>query len=159
VTTPTFPSVTNFTIEGWTYLTNPTWNSTGNYNNALYGSYGKIRMLIRPGASNTSAYALGYFGVWLNGVEYGLQPVLKSADNTNQWVYWALVRNGNTLTLYRNGVQVGQRTDLPVSAVANINGSLLAQDTSYFLKGNVDEVAVYNYALSATSIQTHYSVH
>ncbi len=155
VSLPTLPSATNFTIEGWTYLTDATWNSTTNYNNSLYASYSKVRMLIRPAASTT--YQLGYFGVWLSGTEYALQPVLKSVSNTNQWVYWALVRNGSTLTVYRNGVQVGQRTDLPASAVANINGNILAMDSAYFLKGQVDEVAVYSLALTATRVQAHYN--
>src|SRR6266516_2643409 len=128
---PALLSVTNFTIEGWTYLTDATWNSTSNYNNTLYGSSGHVRMIIRPGAANSNAYALGYFGVTLSGVEYAMQPLLTGASNTNQWVYWALVKNGNTLTLYRNGVQVGQRTDLPASTVANITGTMLVQDTAY----------------------------
>lgn len=157
VASPAFSTVTNFTIEGWTYLTDPTWNSGANYNNALYGKYGNLRLLIRPGASNTSAYALGYFGVWLNGTEYSIQPVNKTLTNTNQWVHWVLVRNGSTLTAYRNGVQVGQRTDLPATATANITGSVLVTDTAYYLKGSVDEVALYNYALSATRIQAHYN--
>lgn len=157
VASPAFSTVTNFTIEGWTYLTDPTWNSGANYNNALYGKYGNLRLLIRPGASNTSAYALGYFGVWLNGTEYSIQPVNKTLTNTNQWVHWVVVRNGSTLTVYRNGVQVGQRTDLPATATANITGSVLVTDTAYYLKGSVDEVALYNYALSATRIQAHYN--
>ncbi len=157
VASPAFSTVTNFTIEGWTYLTDPTWNSTTNYNNSLYGKYGNLRILIRPGASNKSAYALGYFGVWLNGTEYSIQPVNTALTNTNQWVHWVLVRNGSTLTVYRNGVQVGQRTDLPATATANITGSVLVTDTAYYLKGSVDEVALYNYAFSATRIQAHYN--
>ncbi len=157
VASPAFSTVTNFTIEGWTYLADPTWNSGANYNNALYGKYGNLRILIRPGASNSGAYALGYFSIWLNGTEYSIQPVNKSLTNTNQWVYWAIVRNGNTLTVYRDGVQVGQRTDLPATATANITGSVLVQDSSYYLKGSVDEVGLYNYALSATRIQAHYN--
>ena len=157
ITPPAFSTVTNFTIEGWTYLTDPSWNSASNYNNALYGRWGDLRVLIRPGASNTSAYALGYFSVWLNGTEYSLQPVNKSLTNTNQWVHWAVVRNGSSLTVYRNGAQVGQRTDLPASATANISGTALVQDTSYYLKGSVDEIALYNYALTATRVQAHYN--
>jgi len=158
VTLPTQPSVTNFTIEGWTYLTDPNWNSANYYNETLYGSWLNVRLLIRPGASNPNSYALGLFSVWLNGTEYSLQPVNTSLTNTNQWVYWALVRNGNTLTVYRNGVQVGQRTDLPATATANISAPLLAQDAKlYFLKGSPDEVAVYNTALSASRIQAHYN--
>ena len=159
VSPPTLPAVTNFTIEGWTYLTDATWDSGSSYNNGLYGSYNKVRLLIRPNTSTTNQYSLGYFGVWLSGVEYALQPSLKTVSNTGQWVYWAMVRNGATLTVYRNGVQVGQRTDLPATATANINGQILAMDSSYFLKGNIDEVAVYNTALSATQVLAHYNAH
>ena len=108
-------------------------------------------MLARPGlgSSPTAAYA----GVWLNGTEYLLQPN-STASNLNTWVYWVLTRKGNTLTLYRNGVQIGQRTDLPATATATMSGSIGAQGGSnYFLTGRIDEVAVYNSALSAAASQ------
>jgi Concanavalin A-like lectin/glucanases superfamily len=86
-----------------------------------------------------------------------LQPN-SPASNLNTWVYWALTRKGNTLTLYRNGVQIGQRTDLPATATATISGSIGAQGGSaYFLTGRVDDVAVYNSALSSAAITSHYS--
>ena len=34
-----------------------------------------------------------------------------------------LTRKGSTLTLYRNGVQIGQRTDLPATAAATSHNS------------------------------------
>jgi len=69
-----------------------------------------------------------------------------------------LTRKGNTLTLYRNGAQIGQRTDLPATATATINGSIGAQGGStYFLTGRIDDVAVYNSALSAAAITSHYT--
>src|SRR5438477_8858545 len=46
-----------------------------------------------------------------------LQPTSPSS-NINIWVYWALTRQGNLLTLYRNGVQIAQRSDLPATATA-----------------------------------------
>jgi Concanavalin A-like lectin/glucanases superfamily len=168
ITLPALQTVTNFTFEGWTYLTDPTWNSIGNYNNTIYG-YGKAALgsngksasglfvAIRPGVSNKSAYALGYFQVALNGKEYALQPKDAAADNVNQWVYWAVVRSGSTFTVYRNGVQVGQRTDLPATATADISGSALAYYHTYFLKGRVDEIAMYPSALSPNRIQAHYN--
>jgi hypothetical protein len=155
---PTLSAVTNFTIEGWTYLTDASWNSTSNFNNTLIGKSGNIRLLIRPGNANASSNSLGYFGVWLGGTEYALQPTTTTLSNVNQWVNWALVRNGSILTLYRNGTQVAQRTDLPATTTANITGTLLASGgTDYPLKGNVDEVAIYPTALSATRIQAHYA--
>jgi hypothetical protein len=62
-----------------------------------------------------------------------------------------------SLTVYRNGVQVAQRTDLPASAIANISGTALVQDSAYFLKGRVGEIALYNYGLSASRIQAHHN--
>ncbi len=147
VSLPALSPVGDFTVEGWTYLTN---GSTTN--NTLYGSYGAVRLLARPGTV-TAAYA----GVWLNGTEYVLQPN-STASNLNTWVYWTLTRKGNTLTLYRDGAQIGQRTDLPATAAANISGWVGAQGGStYFLTGRVDDVAVYGAALDATAVAGHYT--
>ena len=86
-----------------------------------------------------------------------LQPK-SPASNINTWVYWVLARKGNTLTLYRNGVQIGQRTDLPATATATISGSIGARGGSiYFLTGRIDDVAIYNAALSSTVITSHYT--
>src|SRR5205823_1570248 len=97
-----------------------------------------------------------YGGVWLNGVEYYLQPN-SPTPNVDRWVYWALTRQGGTLTLYRDAAQIGQRTDLPATAPANISGSIGAQGGSaYALAGSVDDVAVYRGALSPERITQHY---
>jgi len=150
VSLPSLPAgVTNFTVEGWTYLTN-----AASTNNTLYGSNGTVRLLARPGTP--SAPSAAYAGVWLNGTEYTLQPN-SPASNVNAWVHWVLTRQGNVLTLYRNGAQIGQRTDLPATATANVSGYIGAQGGSaYFLAGGIDDVAVYNSALSAVSVTNHY---
>lgn len=136
----------DFTLEGWTYLTNG-----ASANNTLFGSIGTVRLLARPGAT-TAAYA----GVWLNGIEYALQPT-SAASNLNTWVYWALTRHTNTLTLYRDGAQIGQRADLPPTAQANVAGWIGAQGgTTYPLAGRIDEVAIYNSALAAPTITNHW---
>jgi hypothetical protein len=145
VSLPAAPSVGDFTIEGWTFLT------AANVNSALYGTNNNARILVRPGAGQTA-----YAGVWLNGTEYALQPQ-GAATNLNTWVYWAMTRAGATLTLYRNGTQIAQRTDLPPSATANINGWIAAQGGStYYFPGRIDEVAVYTTALDADAIAGNY---
>jgi hypothetical protein len=156
VSLPTLGTVGDFTIEGWTYLTN-----TSVTNNTLYGNVGTVRLLARPGAFYTPTAA--YAGVWLNGTEYVLQPSANTANpiesaNWNTWVYWALTRHGNTLTLYRDGLQTGQRTDLPASASATLAGAIGAQGNgNYPLTGRIDEVAIYTSALSAATIANHYT--
>ncbi len=149
VTLPPLGSAGDFTIEGWTYLTNSSVN-----NNTLYGNVGTVRLLARPGTGTwpTAAYA----GVTLNGTEYVLQPK-SPASNINTWVYWAVTRQGGTLTLYRNGVQIAQRTDLPATATANMSGYLADQaNGSYYLTGRIDDVAIYASALTASTIVSHY---
>jgi hypothetical protein len=149
VNVPALPSATNFTIEGWTYLTNSSVN-----NNTVYGNIGTVRLLARPGTGTwrTAAYA----GVTLNGTEYVLQPT-SPASNINTWVYYVMTRQGGTLTLYRNGVQIAQRTDLPATATANLSGYIADQaNGNYYLTGRVDDVAIYASALSASTIASHY---
>ena len=75
---------------------------------------------------------------------------------TNTWTHLALTYNGSTLTLYRNGVAVATSnvsgTLSPTTGTLQIGGS---QYGEYF-KGLIDEVRIYNRALSATEIQTIY---
>jgi hypothetical protein len=149
VTTPALAPVGDFSIEGWTYLTNPSSS-----NNNLFGADQKARILARPG--NASSPTAAYAGVWLNGTEYVLQPN-SPAPNTNTWVHWVLTRKGSTLTLYRNAAQIGQRTDLPATATANISGAIGAQGgNAYFLAGSIDDVAVYNAPLTPAAVSAHY---
>ena len=149
ITLPPLPAAQNFSIEGWTYLTKSSVN-----NNTLYGNAGTVRLLARPGTGTyrTAAYA----GVTLNGTEYVLQPISPASD-INTWVYWVVTRQGGTLTLYRDGVQIGQRTDLPASATANINGDIADQaNGAYHLTGRIDDVALYASALTGSTIASHY---
>lgn len=149
VNVPALPSVQNFSIEGWTYLTKATVK-----NNTLYGNVGTARLMARPGTGSfpTAAYA----GVTLNGKEYVLQPK-SPASNINTWVYWVVTRQGGTLALYRDGVRIAQRTDLPPAATATINGDIADQaNGNYHLNGRADEVAIYTSALSASTIASHY---
>jgi hypothetical protein len=147
VSLPSLPAAGDFSIEGWTYLTNGSVT-----NNTLYGGSGTVRLLARPGTGPTEAYA----GVTLNGTEYVLQP-LSSASNLNTWVYWVLTRQGGTLTLYRDGVQIAQRSDLPATATASINGYIASQTNNlYYLNGRADDVAIYAAALGPSTIASHY---
>jgi hypothetical protein len=148
VSLPALTSATDFSIEGWSYLTNA--SST---NNTVYGTNNNVRLMARPGASGTTA---AYAGVWLNGTEYYLQPN-SPASNLNTWVHWVLTRQGSTLSLYRNASLIGQRTDLPATATANISGFIGAQGGSaYFLTGSIDDVSVYRSALSSATVTKHY---
>ena len=74
----------------------------------------------------------------------------------NTWTHLAVTYNGSTLTLYRNGVAV---------ATSNVSGTLSpttgtlqigASQFGEYFKGLIDEVRIYNRALSDTEIQALY---
>ena len=148
---PSLPAVTDFSIEGWTMLA-PDSVRNDNGNNALFGALRSVRVLVRPGATTAALV-----GVWLSSKEYTLQPA-SNLSNVGRWVQWVLTRSKGTLTLYRNGTQIAQRTDLPPADPVTLSGSIGAQGSSrYFLAGRVDELAVYSSALSASDVADHYT--
>lgn len=70
-----------------------------------------------------------------------------------------LVKSGTTLSLYADGAATG--TPATVSGTFTQNksriGALGRSSDAVFFNGTIDEVAVYNYALSAASIAAHYA--
>jgi Tfp pilus assembly protein FimT len=138
VSTPGLPNVGDFTVEGWTYLTDGTTN-----NNPLYS--GGVRLLVRP-----NAY---YFGLTVGVTEYFSQG--STATNLNNWVMWDFVRSGSNMIFYRNGVQFYSSSTIPTTSV-NLSGGM-GINGSYYMKGYIDEVKIYNRALSATEILNHYN--
>ncbi len=99
---------------------------------------------------------LGYYAeLYVGPSKYLLQGT--TSTNIGVWVHWAFVRSGSTLTLYRNGAQVATIATLPSVTTASITGSIGRVSTTYPLKGQIDEVAVYSAALSAATVQQHYA--
>ena len=85
----------NFTIDFWVY---PTAHSVGQYSFA-------IRQIGNPGFYISAGGANQKFSFYNYSLSIGIAD---SADiPINEWSHVALVRNGNTWTLYRNGTSVG----------------------------------------------------
>jgi fibronectin type 3 domain-containing protein len=73
----------------------------------------------------------------------------------NTWAHLAATYDGNALRLYVNGTQVGQL--LQVGSIATSTGALrIGGNTPFgeYFAGLIDEVRIYNRALSATEIQS-----
>ena len=80
----------------------------------------------------------------------------------NQWVNLTCTYSANSgeLNLYINGVNTGSPTIVPAGR-RNINFStqdfiIGMQDLNYFYQGNIDEVRVYNRALSAEDVRREF---
>ena len=77
-----------------------------------------------------------------------------NALTTNTWIHLAGTYDGATLRLYVNGVQVSSRAQTGAIAIST-NPLQIGGDTLYgqYFPGRIDEIRIYNRALSATEIQ------
>jgi hypothetical protein len=71
-------------------------------------------------------------------------------------VVWT--KNGTANHLYINGIDVTSNlTSYPCAASASLSVGARLRTASAYFSGTIDEVAVYNYALSAAQVATNYS--
>jgi hypothetical protein len=129
------------TLEAWVYPTSVSsaWRDViykGNDNYYLEGT-----------SPNSSRPAMGgTFG----GNLYGTSPL-----TANTWAYLAATYDGATMRLYVNGVQVASRAQTGAIATST-NPLQIGGDSIYgqYFAGRIDEVRIYNRALSAAQIQS-----
>ncbi len=94
-------------------------------------------------------------GVWTttNGADYFLLGT--AAVPTNTWTHLATTYDGAALRFFVNGVQVSTKTAVPAitpgSGPLRIGGNAIWGE---YFRGQIDDVRLYNRALSATEIQT-----
>jgi Concanavalin A-like lectin/glucanases superfamily len=128
------------TLEAWVYPTSVSsaWRDViykGNDNYYLEGT-----------SPNSSRPAMGgTFG----GTLYGTSPL-----TANTWAHLAASYDGATMRLYVNGVQVASRAQTGAIATST-NPLQVGGDSIYgqYFAGRIDEVRIYNRALSAAQIQ------
>jgi len=96
--------------------------------------------------------------VWIDGIPEG-SCKLGNAWDTTKWTYFVFVYDGQYLRLYRNGVEAitpeGQTGTIDVST-DNL-GIGARGEGDYVFKGFIDEVRIYNGALSEEEISDLYN--
>jgi hypothetical protein len=141
-------SVTNFTIAAWV-----NWNGGGAWQRIFdFGDDTTRYMLLTPSSGSGTLR----FAISTNGNVTGAEQILETAPlPVGQWRHVAVTRNGNSARLYTNGVLAvsGSVTIAP----ANFNPALnFLGDSQYaadpLFNGRLDEVFIYNYALSSAEI-------
>jgi len=126
----------NFTVEFWMYFSNKS-------------GYQSIASL---------GYTTAAAGQWLiqtgNGdgkiVWYGpTSPISDTGAtvNTGQWYHIAIVRNGTTTTIYRDGTSVGSGSDTtdynpPTTAQFYIGGGSSTGFNNYYFNGYIDDLRI-----------------
>lgn len=153
---PLLPSTTNWAVSGWVRL-----NDQGD--NALFsqhistGSNGRI--MIRNSDSPTTVWE-----IFLGSDATGLGTVRVQSTSTASigvWTHIVATRNLRTFTIYVNGVAEASTTELSTRQLLQ-NGNLIGAHTdnaSTFngtpivpLNGQIDDLRIYNRALSAAEI-------
>lgn len=128
------------TLEGWVYPT-----TIGNkWRDVIYK--GDNNYYLEGSSNNSRRPALGgTFGTPIYGT---------AALTANTWTHLAGTYDGATMRLYVNGVQVASRTQTGAIATST-NPLQIGGDSIYgqYFAGRIDEVRVYNRALSPAEIQ------
>ena len=104
----------NFTIEFWVYFNNSTVTAThqGLYTNYSTYAAGSIYFGKHPTNGGCVAVYVNNFG--------GLLLAELTLPPNNSWIHYALVRNGTSVALYRNGLVSASNT---VSATLSFTGA------------------------------------
>lgn len=161
--------------------TSPTWTAAGRYGNAITfnGTTGRVRSngeitlnaafsleawvfnptnqdyetIMTVGAERDLILRNGVLSLYTGVQTLAFSPALA----TNTWQHVAVVSDGATVRAYVNGAQRGttQTAALPTYTGPLQVGAWLDGANNYdFFSGNIDEVRVYNRALSATEVAT-----
>ncbi len=137
----------SMTLMAWVYPTDTMSGWRAVVNKEQPGGFGAAYYLAANSDLNQPEVAV-YTASW-NKLYGG--PALSA----NQWVHLAGTYDGTTLRLYVNGTQVSSQPQ--AGGIDVTNGVLRIGGNSYwgeFFKGLIDEIRVYNRALSATEILT-----
>jgi hypothetical protein len=137
---------TGLTVEGWV---NPTANGAGTWRTmALKETATGMSWALYPfGDGNfPSAHAFTTSELWARGTT---RPPL------NAWTHLAATYDGTTIRLFVNGVQAATRAQTGALVASTqplrIGGNALWAE---WFQGQLDEIRVYDRALSTTEIQT-----
>ncbi|HXH12479.1 MAG TPA: LamG-like jellyroll fold domain-containing protein [Alphaproteobacteria bacterium] len=142
---PSLDLTTGMTLEAWVYPTATTYWRTvvlkerpGHLTYALYASSSTNQPLVQTVLTNSS-------NVKLPG---------PSTLPTNTWTHLAATYNGSVLQLYVNGAQLASRS-VAGTVVTSSNPLRIGGNSVWgeYFQGRIDEVRIYNRALSASEIQ------
>ncbi len=139
-------AATNFTIASWVY-----WNGSSQWQRIFdFGNGTSQYMFLTPNSGSGTLR----FGITTNGG--GAEQIVQTASAlpTAQWIHVAVTYNGTTAIIYTNGVLAasGAVTISPAAFNPAINNLGASQYADPYFNGLLDDVCIYNYALTATQV-------
>lgn len=135
---------TAYTISAWFNL------DIVGYYQMIFSAGSNLQIYFRPKVTQVG------LELYINGASRIIQP--NPQNNVGSWVHGCIsVDTTGTSTMYINGslstsaISVPQLTSVSNPVIGSFNG------TGYFLNGYVDEVAIFNSALSASDVSDIYN--
>jgi len=130
----------NYTIEWWHY-----WDDATGYQSIFDCGYTDAGGILLQSYGGIAA-----FWVYING-SVVIQEQLAGNANLQEWTHYALVRNGTTLTLYRNGVDIGNATSSVSTGLSDHDFHIGADEFNYYIRGYIQDFRVYKGVAKYTS--------
>ena len=147
-----------FTISWWEYRTGNDNGQPSINRTIIAGDYTPFMLGYSYGGSDLLIYMSNNLGAWDVASGEILGPV-----TLNQWAHYVVKRSGTTFTAYTNGVQTN--TWESALAIADAGGTDPEYDLTfgsyqnvYFFKGTLDDIRIYNRAVTATEVTQLYAV-
>ncbi|HPE41047.1 MAG TPA: fibronectin type III domain-containing protein, partial [Bacteroidales bacterium] len=151
---PTLELTGPLTLEAWIY---PTAWKTNVYQGCILNKEGLNFQgyMLRCGANGTLNFNIG------SGTQWKELNSSTGALTLNTWQHVAGVFDGTTLKIYVNGAQVGSTLSYTGSVATNLTIPLEVGRSNYYpdrnFLGRIDEVRIWNTALSSTDIAAYYN--
>jgi len=138
------------TVEAWVSL-NSGWSDFGYLPNKRDGA--DVGWMVGINASKE---------VFINGDNTDANALKTSAINTGQWCHLMGVINGTSGEIFSNGVSAASGA---VTAIASNSNRVIIgarwntyPSTSFYFNGTIDEVRIYNRALTAVEVKNHFEL-
>ena len=145
----------NFSIELWANFDRPGSGSLGEPGNIFIGNDEG------PFNRNKWFFALGggFLNFHINSPTLGPKffPLVPFAPNPGQWYHLAVVRRGSTYTIYVNGVPGGSADSTDPIPNAGAPLTIGQAENIGFMTGRLDEIAIYNRALTPEELLAIYN--
>jgi hypothetical protein len=134
-------SLDDFTFSAWIKLNDQSSTEPSGNNLLFQKGFKDNRILIRP-----SGYYIEFNSMYGQGV---------TASNVNEWVHIGITREGSSATFYRNADLV-KSWDVDLDPVDFASG-VIGGEGNYWFNGLIDEVRLYDRALSESEINELYA--
>jgi Concanavalin A-like lectin/glucanases superfamily len=148
----------NVTLAGWIYPI--AYNPVGYNSGIIYKQGNQYGCCFQP----AYGMALQTAGTLIFGVADAASYASLASTQAvplNTWTHVAAVRNGSTMTLYINGVQAATGSNMLGNLVDTSSPLLLGQSSGGWgndsFDGRLDELRIYNRALSASEVSALYN--